>query len=163
MPLILLFLALLNANLNPCLIAQINADGLLFGAAEIPFPTLTVHPDGTLEELPESTFITELDRLQTGKAAYRNLALTLKLRPYLYDHMIPFIPSMWASWGGDRIPYVGEWTLDYEILLDGRWESVHESGSINPQCGIAHAPNLAADADFNGRPRAFWNNHVETP
>lgn len=160
---VLLVFLFASANLNPCQIARINAEGLYFQSIEVPFPTVYVHADGSVDDLPESVFVDQLDWLQVGDTSYRQLDISLKLSPYLYDHMLPFIPAMWDGWGGDRIPYVGEWTLDYEILLDGRWESVHESGSINPQCGIAHDPSLAADADFNGRPRAFWNNNVEKP
>ena len=157
---VLLVFLFASANLNPCQIVTINAEGLHFQSIEVPFPTVYVHAGGSVDDLPESVFVDQLASLQVGDTLYRRLDATLKLSPYLYEHMLPFIPAMWEGWGGDRIPYVGEWQLEYDLLLDGRWQHISRSGKINPDCGIALAPGLAADADFNGSPSAFWNNQV---
>ncbi|OQX64758.1 MAG: hypothetical protein B6I38_03540 [Anaerolineaceae bacterium 4572_5.1] len=143
--------------------AGIYYDGgnALFPASlHLAFPRIYIDEDGNAESLPKSSVEGNISFLQVDGASYRQVTLKIKFRPYLYDHLIPYLPHYWEGWGGERIPYVGEWQLSYEEENTSGWEKKEITGAINPACMKGVPDELLADADFNGSPAAFWNYEV---
>ena len=166
----MVFLLLSVQEVSPpdfCASMQIEKAGIyydggneLFPASlHLAFPRIYIDEDGNAESLPKSSVEGNLSFLQVDGASHRQVALKIKLRPYLYDHLLPYLPRYWAGWG-ERIPYVGEWQLGYEEETASGWEKKEISGVINPACMKGVPDELLADADFNGSPSAFWNYEV---
>ena len=157
-----------SPTFNFCEFMQVNQAGIyydgnneLFPAPlQVAFPRAYIDKNGGAESLPKSSVEGSFSFLQVGDASYRQLALKMKFRPYLYDHLTPYLPDYWEVWGGKRIPYVGEWYLSYEEESDFGWEKKEISGAITPDCVSDIPDELLADADFNGDPSAFWNYSV---
>ena len=128
----------------------------------LPFPRVYVDTDGGTDSLPKSSIEGRIPYARVHGILHRQIVLMIKLRPYLYDHLLPYLPHYWEGWGGERIPYLGEWQLSYEEETLAGWEKKEISGAINPACLKDVPDELLADADFNGSPSAFWNYEVFT-
>ena len=151
-----------------CVFMQIEKAGIYYDGGNdlfpaplhLAFPRVYIDEDWKAESLPKSNVEGNLSFLQVDDASYRQVALEIKFRPYLYDHLIPYLPHYWEGWGGERIPYVGEWQLSYEEENTSGWKKKEITGAINPACMKDVPDELLADADFNGSPSAFWNYEV---
>ena len=147
-----------------CGFIDVDRNGLNYGGGNalfpaplfLPFPRVYVKEDGSVESLPRSSVEGRIPFLSINGIAYRNLILHLSLKPYPPDFLISYFPMYWESWG-ERTPYVGEWQLRFDEEQEIGWISKEISGAITPSCLSGVSDELLADADFNGRPSAFWN------
>jgi len=166
----MVFLLLSVQEVSPpdfCASMQIEKAGIYYDGGNalfpaplfLPFPYVYVDADGGADSLPKSSIEGRIPFSKVHGILHRQIVLTIKLRPYLYDHLLPYLPRYWAGWG-ERIPYVGEWQLGYEEETASGWEKKEITGAINPACMKGVPNELLADADFNGSPSAFWNHEV---
>jgi len=153
-----------------CASMQIEKAGIYYDGSDalfpaplfLPFPRVYVDAGGGADSLPESSVEGRIPYAKFHGILHRQIVLAINIRPYLYDHLLPYLPHYWEGWGGERIPYIGEWQLSYEEETTSGWEKKEFSGVITPACLSAVPDELLADADFNGSPSAFWNYEVVT-
>ncbi len=153
-----------------CTSMQIDKVGIYYDGSNelfpaslfLPFPRVYVDADGGADSLPRSSVEGRIPYAKVHGILHRQIVLTIKLRPYLYDHLLPYLPHYWKAWGDSRIPYIGEWQLIYENENASGWEKKEISGVISPACLKGVPDELLADADFKGSPSAFWNYEVFT-
>ena len=153
-----------------CAFMQIDKAGVYYDGGQelfpaslfLPFPRVYVDPNGGADGLPTNSVEGHIPFSKVHGILHRQIVLTIKLRPYLYGHLLPYLPHYWAGWGGERMPYLGEWQLSYEEDTLAGWEKKEISGEITPACLKEVPDELLADADFNGSPSAFWNYEVFT-
>jgi hypothetical protein len=136
----------------------------VFGAQvslEFPQVNLTNVLEGD-EYLPRASSTTRIDEKATGDNTYRNIVLVLTWEPVTPDFLQIYLNEYLPYWG-NRVPYRLLWKVHYEkcaVMNCTEWMAISKSGEFLPSDVRSMPYDMAADADFNGVPVAFWNVNV---
>lgn len=137
----------------------------------LPFPRLYISEDNValLRALPVSSvserayFLTIPNEDRGESLELKQVQITLSFVPAISNTLIPYLEDQWLSWGENRVPYVGQWEVNYLLWVGDTWLPQHFSGKITPADVPNLSPDLAADINYNGIPTAFWNYQVLKP
>ncbi|MBC8334579.1 MAG: hypothetical protein ISR59_03900 [Anaerolineales bacterium] len=162
---------------SPCTELSVSEEGIICKVGEpfwytrlfLPFPHLYVDEEriDSIRAFPSSSVSETIEFLKTPReedASFlelKRVRLTLSFQPITPTYLMPYISDIWPFWGGNRVPYAAEWELSYLLLVGEDWEERLSSGKITPTDIPDLQDHLAADADFNNNPSAFWNYQVE--
>ncbi len=96
-----------------------------------------------------------------GNKVYRNLVFVLRWEPNTPEFLQIYLDEYLPYWD-NRVPYRLFWSARYEVcpLNCTEWAIVDEKGEFLPSDVKDLDADLAADANFNGVPVAFWNTNV---
>lgn len=114
------------------------------------------------EFLPQAENVFAADEKTVGGKSYRKIAFTLQWEPNTPEFLQIYLNEYLPYWG-NRVPYRLFWSVRYEECLDEDCTNkvlVNEKGEFLPSDIKDLDSNLAADANFNGVPVAFWNMNV---
>ncbi len=96
-----------------------------------------------------------------GDRLYRNIVFILRWESNTPEFLQIYLKEYLPYWG-NRVPYRLFWSARYEVCPLNRteWVTVDEKGEFLPSDVKDLDADLAADANFNGVPAAFWNTNV---
>jgi hypothetical protein len=96
-----------------------------------------------------------------GDKLYRNIVFILRWESNTPEFLQIYLKEYLPYWG-NRVPYRLFWGARYEVCSSNctEWVTVDEKGEFLPSDVKDLSADLAADANFNGVPVAFWNTNV---
>jgi hypothetical protein len=158
----------IEENTIPCSELQVTSAGAVcktrFGlVASLDFPQVNLKSALAGDKfLPQAENIFTADEKTVDGKSYRNIAFTLRWEPNTPEFLQIYLNEYLPYWG-NRIPYRLFWSARYEECLD---EDCTNKALVNVKCEFLPSDikdldsSLAADANFNGVPVAFWNMNV---
>jgi len=155
----------IEKNTLPCSELQVTSTGAVcksrFGlVASLDFPQVNLKSVLAGDEfLPQAENVFTADEKTVGGKSYRNIAFTLRWESNTPDFLQIYLDEYLPYWG-NRVPYRLFWSARYEECLEEDCTNkalVNEKGEFLPSDIKDLDSGLAADANFNGVPAAFWN------
>ena len=155
-------------NPDPCEAIQVTTVGVVcesrYGfTAHLNFPQIDLKTVlGGDEYLPEAEAVFTEKEKTIGAKTYRDIDFYLQWEPVTPEFLQIYIPEYLPYWE-NRVPYRLLWSAHFEecpVQSCHEWQAANETGEILPSDIEGLHPDLAADANFNGVPAAFWNVNV---
>jgi hypothetical protein len=114
------------------------------------------------EYLPDAKAVFAQEEKTIGDKTYRDVVFSLDWKPVTPEFLQNYIHEYIPYWG-NQVPYRLLWTARYQecsIKNCAEWTTANMNGEFLPSDIKDLQNDLAADANFNGVPAAFWNTNV---
>jgi hypothetical protein len=158
----------IEENTLPCSGLQVTSVSAVcksrFGlVARLDFPQVNLKRALAGDEfLPKAKATFSENEKKVGDTTYRNIDFILRWEPNTPEFLQIYLNEYLPYWG-NRVPYRLFWSAHYEECLNEDCTNtalVNEKGEFLPSDIKDLDSSLAADANFNGVPVAFWNMNV---
>lgn len=155
-------------NPSPCEELQITSTGAIcksrYGfVVRLDFPKVDLRRALAGEEyLPHARTELTVHEKTFGNKVYRNIVFVLRWESNTPEFLQIYLDEYLPYWG-NRVPYRLFWSARYEVCSIENcteWVTINEAGEFLPSDVNDLQDDLAADANFNGAPAAFWNTNV---